>query len=319
MARGEAEFNAAALARDLIPLSDLDPENFTPPRELAAYRKFYGFTSEVDHYIASLDTAQHWLTVQMLVPAHPVRTVVLCHGYYDHVGLYVYLIEHLLSKNIAVLTFDLPGHGLSSGERVTIDNFDQYVYSLNFVLESTDTQFGKWLPRPFDLVGQSLGGCVAMEYVESYGRGRFENVVLLAPLVRPYAWSVNRFVFQLARLFIKERPRTITNNADNAEFIKLQHADPLQAHVLPVAWVAALVRWMQKFEEREGDPEFCPLIVQGESDRTVDWRYNVKLLESRYSPKVLWLPEGRHHLVNESPGLRQQMFAWLDEECQWSS
>ena len=44
-------------------------------------------------------------------------TVLICHGYFDYVGLYRHLIAHVLELGYAVLAYDLPGHGLSSGPR----------------------------------------------------------------------------------------------------------------------------------------------------------------------------------------------------------
>ncbi|MEB3734885.1 alpha/beta hydrolase [Halopseudomonas pachastrellae] len=43
-----------------------------------------------------------------------------------HMGLYRHLIQWGAGAAYAVLAFDLPGHGLSSGERASIDCFLRY-------------------------------------------------------------------------------------------------------------------------------------------------------------------------------------------------
>ncbi|MED5413144.1 MAG: alpha/beta fold hydrolase, partial [Pseudomonadota bacterium] len=53
-------------------------------------------------------------------------TVFIIHGYFDHTGLYGHLIKHCLQKGLTVISFDLPGHGLSSGDPASIDSFNQY-------------------------------------------------------------------------------------------------------------------------------------------------------------------------------------------------
>ncbi len=311
--RGEADFNAARLLRELGELDFSD--SYRAPAELEAYRAFYGFHSEVDHYIGRVDDGRHWVCVQALVPSPCKGTVLLCHGYYDHTGLYVHLIEHLLSRGLAVVAFDLPGHGLSSGERVVIDSFDDYVTAMHAVLEAVRGQTTFAFPE--HVAAQSLGGSVVLEYLEQHKEQQFANVALLAPLVRPYGWRVVGLYFHLAKYFIRARKRTITNNADNPEFIAFQHIDPLQAHVLPVAWVKAMVRWKKRFEAYPARSQFTPKVIQGHADRTVDWRHTLKVLREHYTPQVLELENARHHLVNESAELRAQMWQWLDEACGW--
>ena len=91
--------------------------------------------------------------------------------------------------------------------------------------------------------------------------------------------------------------------------------DPLQAKVLPVQWVTAMVEWMRRFERYPPMPQVRPKIIQGTADRTVGWRYNLRVLERLFSPEVLRLPGARHHLVNEAPAVREAMWRWLDERC----
>ncbi len=313
--RGEADFNASRL------VSELGVFQLTPgasaPAELAAYRAFYGFHSDVDHYIGRTDNGRHWICVQAFVPPEPKATVFVCHGYYDHTGLYVYLIEHLLSRGLAVLSVDLPGHGLSSGERATIDDFDDYVRAVEHVLALETVQAGALCPPPSQIIGQSLGGSVLLEYLEQHAEVRFDQVILLAPLVRPWGWRLLRIYFYAVRGLIKTRKRTITDNADNAEFIAFQHVDPLQAHVLPVAWVSAMVRWKNRFERYPARPDLTPNVVLGHADRTIDWQHTLRVLRRRYSPEILEIDEARHHLVNESEDIRARMWGWLDERCGW--
>jgi alpha-beta hydrolase superfamily lysophospholipase len=173
---------------------------------------------------------------------------------------------------------------------------------------------------PLHILGQSLGGSVVMEYLEHHPSGRLkplEEVVLFAPLIRPYAWGINRWVFALARRTIAERTRVITNNAENPEFLDLQRKDPLQDMVLPIRWVQALVDWMYPFELGHVSDRSVR-IIQGHADRTVAWKHNLSVLARRFpNGDVLHIPPARHHLVNESPAIRDEMWRWLHAECRW--
>jgi alpha-beta hydrolase superfamily lysophospholipase len=125
-----------------------------------------------------------------------------------------------------------------------------------------------------------------------------------------------RLYYYLVRGFIKERPRTFSTNADNPEFIAfLRDADILQARTLPVQWVTAMISWMKRFENYPAT-DIAPLVVQGQSDQTVDWKYNMGVMERLFEPQVLYIPEARHHLVNESEAIRAQIFAAIDAELE---
>ena len=75
-----------------------------------------------------------------------------------------------------------------------------------------------------------------------------------------------------------------------------------------------MVQWMQRFETYQ-PAALKTLIVQGQADRTVGWRYNLKVLGRLTEAEVLYLPQARHHLVNEHPDHRAAMWRWLDERC----
>lgn len=246
-------------------------------------------------------------------PREPRGTVFLLHGYFDHVGLYRHPIRWCLEHDFAVLAWDLPGHGLSTGPRASIDSFHRYVATLVRVLE-----LGEPLPRPWHAMGQSTGGAVLMEFL--LGRGLtvatspFEELVLFAPLVRPAGWRSGRVIYQLAHRFINELPRKFQPNSENAKFLDfLRHRDPLQPRFLSVEWVGAMREWMLKFLAYPPS-DLSPLVFQGMQDFTVDWRYNLQVLQEKFSfPEIVYLPTARHHLVNEAEDNRARIFRRLDE------
>jgi len=74
-----------------------------------------------------------------------------------------------------------------------------------------------------------------------------------------------------------------------------------------------LAQWVPKIEAA-GRSERSPLIIQGEADMTVDWRYNLGVLQDKFrQPEILRLSEARHHLANENETLRRRYFDFLRE------
>ena len=310
-----AGFDPAALRDGLRLLVPGDPVILTPAED--AYLRHYNihFVEEfpdLSHSFGAVASGEHRLAAHLWAPADPRGTAVVIHGYYDHTGLYGHLIRHLLDRGLAVLSFDLPGHGLSSGTPADIETFDHYVAAFGACL----TALADHLPKPWYLFGQSTGGAIAMEWLLANGYSAatvpFAKVMLLAPLVRPHLWPVNRVIYEVARRLISERPRTFTSNADNAEFLAfLRDRDPLQARTLPVRWVTAMQAWRLRFEAH-APSDIAPLVIQGRADRTVDWRYNMKVIERLFQPHIVYIPEARHHLVNESVAIRAQIFQAIE-------
>lgn len=263
--------------------------------------------------VSAAQGVEQRVMVQTFAPPEVRGAVLMCHGYYDHVGLYGHLIRYLLGRGLLVVAFDQPGHGLATGQPAHIDSFDEYIAALTAV-----EQFALQLQGVDEVthwVGQSMGGAILMEYFAQHNRQPVGDLVLFAPLVRPHAWWFNRWVFAAARLTIQAKKRILTRNADNPEFLAFLAQDPLQADLLPVSWVQAMVDWTNRFETYPPSP-IAPRIIQGQLDRTIDWQYNLERLGRLY-PQAQWLmlPEARHHLVNESAALRATMFSWLDEHA----
>ncbi|RMH82885.1 alpha/beta hydrolase [Pseudomonas sp. AOB-7] len=282
-----------------------------------AYRSFYGLDlggrhAGLDHRLGSFAAAGYQIAVQLWAPAEPRGTLLLLHGYYDHMGLYRHVIDWALALNLAVLACDLPGHGLSSGARASIGDFAEYQLVLAGLFEqAAELQ----LPQPWHLCGQSTGGAILLDYLLTDGkRSELGQSILLAPLVRPRAWAWSKLSYRLLRPFVREIPRRFSENSSDAAFIDFVHnLDPLQPRNLPTAWVGALAQWVPRIEAAPRSAH-SPLIVQGEADMTVDWRHNLEVLQDKFGrPSILRLPEARHHLANESEALRQRYFDFLRE------
>ena len=316
LARGCAPLDVDALQRHL---QQLAPADSLSPQQLQAYRQFYGFDvllDAVEHQVFWHATQGEQIAIHVLQPTKQQIQgyALVCHGYYDHVGLYGHLISYLVGRGWAVVSFDQVGHGLSTGARATISNFDIYVAVTYAVYQRAQQLLPGSAGQEWYWLGQSMGGAIVLETLHQQPAIAPRDVVLFAPLVRPYAWWFARWVYALAKHTVESRPRRITTNASNVEFITLQHADPLQADILPVQWVSAMVDWFERFE-RYPVAELAPLIIQGEQDKTVDWKYGTRLLKKRY-PASRWLnlTSASHHLVNESDTLRAQMWSWLDQQ-----
>ena len=315
--RGRSSFDDANLLAALAcyPVDDL---GYSPADGLALeeYYAFYALNFQhTESAMGIVGVAGQRIAVQTFKPTtnHNGRWALVCHGYYDHAGLYGHLIEALLQRGLGVLIFDHLGHGLSTGQSATIDRFQSYVEVLACIHGLADEIIGC---EPSHWIGQSMGGALLMEYEQQRRLSPSGELILFAPLVRPYGWPVLQWYFVLIKRWITARPRDMHSNMQS-EFTEFLARDPFQANILPVAWVQAMVDWFTQFETYSGS-KLKAKIIQGYADKTVSYRHNIPVLSRRYQrASILTLPNARHHLVNETGAVQQQMWTWLDGECRW--
>ncbi|EKF72891.1 hypothetical protein A11A3_16460 [Alcanivorax hongdengensis A-11-3] len=297
----------------------LNWERFDPlDEESQRYVAYYGLDfarrlPELEHGFGYFEAAGHTLSVHAWRPAAPRGTVFVCHGYFDHVGLYRHVIGHVLELGYAVLAYDLPGHGLSSGPQAMIRDFRIYRQVLEQCLSLAENHF----PRPWHAVAQSTGGAIVMDYLlsrDSADDNPFSQVILLAPLVRPFKWQTARWLHTFVSPFAQSIKRVFTINSNDPDFLDfLENQDPLQSRRLSARWVSALKRWLPLFE-KAGHVKVSPVVIQGDQDETVDWRYNLSVIRNKFEdPDIHILPGARHQLANESADFRARIFHIMDK------
>lgn len=286
--------------------------------EMAAYCRYYGLDlwveyPEVQYRPGMVDAGGHKVAVHYFCQPDPARasrgTVLILHGYFDHVGLFSQLIDCCLGAGFDVVAYDQPGHGLSSGTPAAIGSFMEYQAVLSDVL----ARLRPFAVEPWFAVGQSTGGGILIDYLLSnrhnHETSDFRTVVLLAPLVRPVGWLGARVLHSVARPFVSRWKRAFGTNSGNGRFLRfLREHDPLQARAVHVDWVTALRQWVPHIEACR-PVDFPVTVIQGEKDGTVDWRHNLRIIRNKFSAvEELRIPDGRHHLVNEAHDLQAMVF-----------
>lgn len=297
----------------LLASGDLERLERPPKGPLGSYFRHYGLDvlleQAMEMHTGYLHAHGFRLWVQVWTPPGTVRgTLVVVHGYFDHLGLYAHLLKMALSQGFRVVLWDLPGHGLSSGEPAAIDTFATYTRCLRLLLSQLDER--ALIKGPLIGIGQSTGGAVlATDALERAGARPWQAQVLLAPLVRPCQWPRIQVLHRLASPFIRRIPRYYQPNTTDQAFTDfLRCRDPLQARHLPLCWLTAMRGWIEHVQTLPPAP-IPILILQGEADATVDWRWNLEVLGGLFpDASVVRYPGARHHLVNESPALRRAIF-----------
>lgn len=303
---------------DFTPLEAMEGMTLVKPTEpsddtlLAGYLRHYRLgvllKDETTLHVGNIEAMPYRLWTQVWTPPQPRGTAIIVHGYYDHLGLYRHLLELLLEENLQVVMWDLPGHGLSSGERADIEDFAEYGQCLRQLQQRlTDEGLtnGPWLG-----LGQSTGASILATDALSQGdNDHWLGLVLLAPLVRPWNWTRSAWVHSIVGPFVSSVPRRFRPNSNDTDFTTfLREQDPLQPLRLPTGWVTAMRRWMPQLMELPSS-QLPALIIQGDNDLTVDGPWNLTVLEGKFPNATIHRhPEARHHLVNEIEPIRRELF-----------
>lgn len=302
------------MLRNVLPALD---NKSVDPALAKLWRRFYQIdfaqhNTDLDCRLGAVDVGGYRIAMQVCRSVQAHATLLVLHGYYDHMGLYGHVYNWALAQGFAILSCDLPGHGLSNGVRASINSFQEYQQVLLAMLAKAEQLR---LPKPWHILGQSTGAAIALDYLlTQQPLTSLGETILLAPLVRPRAWQQSKILYQLVKPFRASVPRRYSDNSHDPVFVDFVRNDPLQAQVLPTAWVGALAQWIAYIEKAKPSDR-SPIIVQGEADMTVDWQHNLNILTDKFrEPRILLLADARHHLANEQLVLREQYFDFLREQ-----
>jgi alpha-beta hydrolase superfamily lysophospholipase len=279
------------------------------PVLLVDYFEFYGFDfagNGLEHIFGTFESNGQPLAAHIFRPKEYKATVFVLHGYLNHCGQLRHLIRFLIEAGYAVAAFDMLGHGLSGGQRGAIEDFSQYSRALADFVNVVDEH----LDGPYHIIGFSTGGSAAMDYLFTHKDNVFDTVILAAPLVRYCGWQQTKTGFRLCKPFADSVPRMHRENSSDKEFLEFNRSrDFLHLQTVPLKWVEALHNW----NDRIADLSACEAkvkVIQGTSDATVDWKFNIEFIREKFTHAQITIIEGaRHELFNESADIRKQVFS----------
>ena len=111
----------------------------------------------------------------------PKKVLCIIHGVGEHAGRYDRLAGYMMEKDIAVISMDLPGHGLSYGERGHTPRNE----ALAAVDEMISFAEARYPGIPIVLYGHSMGGNICLDYRARGNKNDVpEKYAISAPWIR---------------------------------------------------------------------------------------------------------------------------------------
>ncbi len=243
--------------------------------------------------------------------------MVIVHGLAEHSGRYAYAANYLCRHGYAVGTFDLLGHGKSSGKRAFIPAFDQFLDSVDLFLARAHEKAGG---KPLFLFGHSMGGGITIKSLIE--RAPKINGALVSGSLVMVGESVSPLMIKVANLLGALAPNLPTMQLDDStvsrfpEVVEHYDRDPLNFRgKLPARTAAELNRATQSIQANLSRISQPILIMHGTQDRLVN-PAGSKMVYERISSKdkTLKLYEGLYHEILNEPEKDQvldDMIAWM--------
>lgn len=250
----------------------------------------------------------------------PRGSVLVVHGVGEHGGRYGHLERALLDAGWAFYVYDHRGHGRSTGRRVHVGRFSDYVDDLTQVYEHVKSLAGEG--KVF-VYAHSMGGLIATTWA-AVRRPTLWGLVISAP---PYQLAVKVPWVKIAAAKILSRiapALALANEVDpailsrDASVGRAYLLDPLVERKATVRWGAEFLAAVDAITARAHELDVPVFIVHGEND-AIAAAAGSRAFHARFAAadKTLKIyPGAFHELHNETEADRTQLFqdvlAWLD-------
>lgn len=203
------------------------------------------------------------------------KTVLIIHGFAGNLKGFRFVTSMLLNNGYNVAALMLPGHSIDENPRGDIDDFSTYGKIVNSFVNLLEIKKMK----PEFAVAHSTGASSLLIYNQDYG-WKFKKVIFIAPLIRSVYWFPSSVVRTFTKPFIHK--------------INTKWNGVLAVQVFPMHWFDELIKWNKVNKKYNIMPQEL-LILQGEKDDVVDWRYNLKYLKSKYPQlEIVTFKKGTH-------------------------
>jgi len=151
--------------------------------------------------------------------------ILIVHGLGEHIGRYMHVGAHLAARGWDVVGYDQRGHGAAPGKRGVLAAADDLVDDLTRVVDAV-----RPAGLPFVLLGHSMGGLVAAQFVAE-GRRPVDALVLTSPALDAGLNLAQQLQLKLGLAIVPDLPMgnqlDATRISHDPEVVRRYRSDPL--------------------------------------------------------------------------------------------
>jgi len=246
-------------------------------------------------------------------------TVVIVHGLGEHGGRYLNLVRQLLAEGYACYAQDHRGFGRSEGKPGHVNRFADYLLDIKRTAAMARAEGGD---HSLTLYGHSMGGLIAVYYLQRYG-STVDLAIIGSPALGVPGGRVGRGMVALLQVMSRVYPTfTIDNRGSepvsrDPEIIAEFGTDPLSNRLVTARWATEMMAAQANWPENMDAITLPILVMQGMQDRLVVPSLTQKFF--RLLPaadKTLYLyPDHFHELHNDLDREKPlgDLAAWLNQ------
>lgn len=248
---------------------------------------------------------------------NPRYDILLVHGLGEHSGRWTEPARYLNGHGANVYSYDLRGHGRSEGNRIDIENFEEFYNDISEMATATAASTG----RPWVLYGHSLGGLQAAGYLIGDREPRPNLAVLSAPAmsalrgidsVLKVAASVLGTIAPKVRVSSNITGEQLSRDAAVGE---AYFADELVETKATTRFGKAVFGEQSKLADRHGSIAIQTLVIHGADDELVQPAASAGLAASGAVERKVY-PGLRHEMHNEPEAAQVlgDVADWIDRK-----
>ncbi len=234
----------------------------------------------------------------------PVARLLIVHGLGEHSARHMNTVNYLTAKGYEVVRFDLRGSGQSGGKRQWVEKFDDYVQDVAIVYNWIEKELA---PLPLFVLGHSLGGAVALCFVEVYQR--FLTGMILSSPAYLVGTAVSPLKIWAGRKIVRWAPALRLPNLTDYDVLSKDKSvgldyrkDPLSCHFNTLNQGNEILNTLPTLAARCHKITIPSLIVHGTHDSLILPQGSFELLKSLVaapSRHLMLIPFCRHEAHND--------------------
>jgi alpha-beta hydrolase superfamily lysophospholipase len=271
-------------------------------------------TTTTDGVITARDGAR--LFYRRHAAASPRARILVIHGFAEHSGRYLDLLDALAASGFDALALDLRGHGRSDGLRGHLRRFDDHLDDARAAFDALTTGAdGTAL-----VFGHSMGGLIATHFAASEPQ-RCRALALSSPMFAR-ALKVNPLKLVAGHVLGRVLPRVAMPNGvtgahltSDPEEIARHAADPLILNHARAGWFVALEAAMAAAPARMARLTMPLYLMHGDADPLTSFATSRALFARAVSGDKVFvaLPGMRHETLHEigRERVRADLVRWL--------
>ncbi len=229
--------------------------------------------------------------------------LVIIHGIGEHSERYQNVVKMLVPHGYSIYTFDLRGHGRSSGQRGHISSWDQYRADLAAFVELVRE---KQSDCPLYLFGHSMGSLIVLDRIIRNPEA-FSGLIVSGAAIEPTGVG-NPFLILVAKVLSGLMPRyslplgiDISALSGDQGVLDCYRNDPLVHGRVTVRWGMESLRIIDEIKQKLDCIDIPMLILHGANDSIND-PYGSEYIYQKISSedKTLFIhPQCHHELHND--------------------